>query len=131
MGDNKGITLVALVVTIIVLLILAGVTISLVLGQNGIIGKAQSAQTETEKAEIKEQVELAVADVRATYILDKVDINTKTAADILNEVKDRLKDNYTIGEVTEVGDAAPKSANVTINGYTVTLGSDLQTISIA
>ena len=131
MRDNKGITLVALVVTIIVLLILAGVTISLVLGQNGIIGKAQTSQTETEKAEIKEQVELAIADVRATYILDKVDISTKTAADILNEVKDRLKDNYTIGEVTEVGDATPKSANVTINDYTVTLGTDLQTISIA
>ena len=41
--NEMGITLVALVVTIIVLLILAGVTISLVLGDNGVIGRAQYA----------------------------------------------------------------------------------------
>lgn len=40
---NKGITLVALVITIIVLLILAGITITFVLGQNGIIGRAQES----------------------------------------------------------------------------------------
>lgn len=42
---EKGITLVALVVTIVVLLILAGVSISLVLGNNGIVKKAQDAKT--------------------------------------------------------------------------------------
>lgn len=41
--EEKGITLVALVVTIIVLLILAGVTITLALGSNGVIGRAQQA----------------------------------------------------------------------------------------
>ena len=47
MKNNKGITLVALVVTIVVLLILAGVSINLVLGNNGIIAKAQDAKTKT------------------------------------------------------------------------------------
>lgn len=42
--QEKGITLVALVVTIVVLLILAGVSISMVLGQNGIVTKAQDAK---------------------------------------------------------------------------------------
>lgn len=41
--EQKGITLVALVITIIVLLILAGITISLVLGENGILNKASGA----------------------------------------------------------------------------------------
>ena len=41
--EERGITLVALVVTIIVLLILAGVTITLALGSNGVIGRAQQA----------------------------------------------------------------------------------------
>ena len=45
MKKNKGITLVALVVTIVVLLILAGVSINLVLGNNGIIAKAKDAET--------------------------------------------------------------------------------------
>lgn len=50
MKKNKGITLVALVVTIVVLLILAGVSINLVLGNNGIIAKAQEAKTKQAEA---------------------------------------------------------------------------------
>ena len=47
---EKGITLVALVVTIVVLLILAGVSINLVLGNNGIIAKAKEAKTKSAEA---------------------------------------------------------------------------------
>ena len=50
MKNNKGITLVALVVTIVVLLILAGVSINLVLGDNGIVKKAQDAKTKMAEA---------------------------------------------------------------------------------
>lgn len=45
MKKENGITLVALVVTIVVLLILAGVSISLVMGQNGVVQKAKDAKT--------------------------------------------------------------------------------------
>ena len=47
---NKGITLIALVITIIVLLILAGVSIAMLTGQNGILSQAQKAKSETENA---------------------------------------------------------------------------------
>ena len=50
MKKDKGITLVALVVTIVVLLILAGVSINLVLGNNGIIAKAKEAKTKSAEA---------------------------------------------------------------------------------
>ena len=50
MKNNKGITLVSLVVTIVVLLILAGVSINLVLGNNGIIAKAKEAETKSAEA---------------------------------------------------------------------------------
>ena len=50
MKNNKGITLVALVVTIVVLLILAGVSINLVLGNNGIIERAKDAKTKSAEA---------------------------------------------------------------------------------
>ena len=50
MKNNKGITLVALVVTIVVLLILAGVSINLVLGNNGIIARAKDAETKSAEA---------------------------------------------------------------------------------
>ena len=57
MKNNKGITLVALVVTIVVLLILAGVSINLVLGNNGIITKAKEAAEKTAAAQEKEMIE--------------------------------------------------------------------------
>ena len=57
---NKGITLIALVVTIIVLLILAGISISLLAGQNGILNRATQAKEENEESKEKEEIGLAV-----------------------------------------------------------------------
>ena len=54
--NQKGITLIALVVTIVVLLILAGVTISLLLDENGIIAKSKDARTETRVSQIEDEV---------------------------------------------------------------------------
>ena len=48
--NNHGITLIALVITIVVLLILAGVTIATLTGDNGILTKAQEAKTKTEES---------------------------------------------------------------------------------
>ncbi len=59
---KKGITLIALVVTIIVLLILAGVSISMLTGQNGILNRAQEAKEKTETANEDEQRKLAQAE---------------------------------------------------------------------
>ena len=58
MRKQKGITLIALVVTIIVLIILAGVSISLVLGENGIVNKAKKAKENTELAKTEEETML-------------------------------------------------------------------------
>lgn len=57
--NNKGITLIALVITIIVLLILAGVTIATLTGDNGILTKAGDAKEQTEIGDEKEKVELS------------------------------------------------------------------------
>ena len=54
--NKKGITIIALVVTIVVLLILAGVTISLLLDENGIIAKSKDARTETRVSQIEDEV---------------------------------------------------------------------------
>ena len=59
MKRNKGITLIALVITIIVLLILAGVAISMLSGQNGILKKAAEAKKKTEQSQEEEQTKLA------------------------------------------------------------------------
>ena len=57
-NTNKGITLIALVITIIVLLILAGVAIATIAGENGILTKAVAAKEKTSEAEAKEVVQL-------------------------------------------------------------------------
>ena len=59
--ETRGITLIALVITIIVLLILAAVSIATLTGENGILTRAQDAKEETEVAEEKEAIQLAYA----------------------------------------------------------------------
>ena len=57
-NQEKGITLIALVITIIVLLILAGISIAMLTGENGILSQAQRAKTETENAAANEAARL-------------------------------------------------------------------------
>ena len=76
MREQKGITLIALVITIIVLLILAGVSIAMLTGENGILTKATQSTKETAKGEAVEAVKLAVSTVKA----DMLD-STKNTAD--------------------------------------------------
>ena len=83
MKNTRGITLIALVITIIVLLVLAGVSLSLVLGDNGVLNKAQNATTETRNAEEKEKIEMAVAAARAA---GDGALTTKNLNDELNKI---------------------------------------------
>ena len=62
---ERGITLVALVITIIVLLILAGVTIAMVVGDNGILSRSRQSKFESIKSEVEEKVKMAMADLAA------------------------------------------------------------------
>ena len=78
-SKERGITLIALVVTIVVLLILAGVSINLVLGNNGIISKAKESRTETRMSQIDEQVKLAIGDAYADGIGSITDSGLKSA----------------------------------------------------
>ena len=61
-NENKGITLIALVVTIIVILILAGISVSMLTGQNGILNRASEAKEKTEIASEDERRKLAQAE---------------------------------------------------------------------
>lgn len=68
-ANSRGITLIALVITIIVLLILAGVSIATLTGDNGLLSKAQEAKDATRGGEVQETVTLAAANnTGADYI---------------------------------------------------------------
>ena len=62
MRNKKGITLIALVITIIVLLILAGVSISMISGDDGIVNKASSAKEKTRASTIIDKIGLTVSE---------------------------------------------------------------------
>ncbi len=70
-ANKKGITLISLVVTIIILLILAGVTLALISGSDGILGRASHALDENKIAMAKEQVELALSDFQTEFFEGK------------------------------------------------------------
>ena len=78
MKSQKGITLIALVITIIVLLILAGVTIAMLTGENGILNKATGAVSDTEKATAEEAIKMEVYNNIATNE-GTFDLNTFTS----------------------------------------------------
>ena len=101
---QKGITLIALVITIIVLLILAGVSIAMLTGQNGILTQAQNAKTTTTNKSAEEKVKLAVMGARA-------DDGTLTVGKLRTELA-----NY--GGTVE-GDTFPVTATVDGKSFTV------------
>ncbi len=85
---HKGITLIALVITIIVLLILAGVAIATLTGDNGIIAKAQQAKMQNDKANEKEQIDLAVL---ASKINNDASIDKKTLRKELDGISNLIE----------------------------------------
>ena len=81
MEKNKGITLIALVITIIVLLILAGISIATLSGENGILTRANEASKNTDIVETKEQIKIE--------LMAKFDEkgNTYTNGDVIEAVR--------------------------------------------
>lgn len=94
MKNQKGITLIALVITIIVLLILAGVTIAMLTGENGILNKATGAVSDTEKATAEEAIKMEVYNNIATNE-GTFDLNTFTSITTNSDYE------YAVGDTTE------------------------------
>ena len=94
--NERGITLIALVVTIVVLLILAGVSISMLTGENGIITQAQQSKLQTEIGKEKEYITLSVSAIRGDKI-SRGDTSEITSGELQNEIN-----NYT-DEATVTG----------------------------
>ena len=128
MKNQKGITLIALVVTIVVLLILAGTSIAMLTGENGIITNAQKSTAANTEGDVRTDIEMAVNSAR-TIVLARTstdaeyDPTAKTAED---ELVKRI--------ITDLGLTAPESITDSklidnVDGYTVELASHVITIT--
>lgn len=120
---NQGITLIALIVTIIVLLILAGITLSLVAGSDGILARATNAVDKHEIATIKENVELKIAeDIEKFHEEKYVDFsidNTMTAYEYLKENTSKTiqkgDEEYTIEYIDSTDPSNPNDNKIQVN----------------
>ncbi len=135
---SKGITLIALVITI-VLLILAGISIGAITGDNGIINQAHNAKEDTERSQWEEQIDVAIINVEGEnrnptmddiidelinkgVISDESQVDGKTGAITTNEptytIEDKLNDYLPFGP----GMIADKNEEYTDdNGDTATI----------
>ena len=117
--ENAGITLIAIVVTIVVLLILAGISINYVLGENGIVRKAQDARERTKEAkendiqmlgDLDSEIDDIIsgkADLKVNYQIEKTESRAVVITIGLKDSEENLKEKY------------PNGLGVTCNGENV------------
>ena len=110
-NNQRGITLIAFVVTIIVLIILAGVNINMLVGDNGIITQAQSADERTERAAIEEKMQLA-----------QMQLQMENRENTVNNMLEKMVEEGTVQEdeidlirIEDDGNAILKVKDVEIN----------------
>lgn len=115
MKNNKGITMIALIITIIILLILAGVSIAMLSGKNGILTKASTSAEATKQANAKERLKVELMAIQTDCLS-----NGKTAT--LDDL-DSNKDQLTNKNITITDSGSPR--NVTLDGYTFKVKDDL------
>ncbi len=123
MRNQKGITLIALVITIIVLLILAGVSIAMLTGENGILTRANETKIATVEGHVRDAVTLAVSNYRAqNYEVSNPSI---TARDLQSDMQATMGADYTV---------SASGQNITVKsaeGKTTDLGTKTITVVIA
>ena len=133
--NMKGITLISLVITIIVLLILAGVTLAMVVGDNGIIAKAHAAKKENDKATATETMNLKITNVQISTYTEKQRMPTlKELADNFCEDDDfqYVQETSEVASLTKITNNNPTSIYTKLKAYPYEfeINSSLQLASI-
>lgn len=121
--NNKGITLIALVVTIIVLLILAGVSIAMLTGNNGILAQSKTAKTDTEKAEAVERINLALNAALAAAMENSANVPTVANVEAHDSIFGQEGSKYDVNADTA------GSITITYNNGSVTATGSIRTTS--
>lgn len=126
MKNNKGITLIALVVTIIVLLILAGVSIAMLTGDNGILGRAKESSTQTAVTNARDEVSMKVAECVTEYFAVSYAGANNTTFNATADVN--TLDKYILAELKKL---TLKDVTVTIGDTALASATDIGEIKIA
>lgn len=127
MKNQKGITLIALVITIIVLLILAGVSIAMLTGDNGLLTKSQTAVMDNAIAGAKDDVSTEVQAAMVTYLENKYGKND-TTTEAIDTITEALKAKYGSDVATESGTTI-KNCTVSLDESTITITKETRTVT--
>lgn len=133
--NMNGITLISLVITIIVLIILAGVTLNMLLGENGIINRTKTAKEENEKATATETMNLKITNVQMSKYAEEQRMPTlKELADNFCEDDDfqYVQETSEIASLTPISNNNPTSIYTKLKAYPYEfeINSSLQLASI-
>ena len=117
MKNQKGITLIALVITIIVLLILAGISIAMLAGDNGVLNKASDSKIVSALGTKKDEVNLAAAEGLSDYYEAVYVNNTTTSAYNNSELATAIQNRISARVQSDA------DITVEVSNYTITLTS--------
>ena len=112
--SNAAITLIALIITIIVLLILAGVTLNMVMGENGLFGKANNAKNKTEIAQYEEELRMCVLELQTDAATNGETFNMET---IKNKFVEKVKELENTTEIEFPTGESETRLDGTYKGY--------------
>ena len=114
---QNGITLIALVITIIVLLILAGITIAMLSGENGILNRAQQTNMQNDYFQAEEKVKLAYMAVKTEIMTQKVQNSNYNAQNNAGKLGKIVRDELNGSEWT----VSPDGTELTAFGTTINI----------
>ena len=122
MKNNKGITLIALVVTIIVLLILAAVSIAMLTGQNGILTRASEASWETKLRSASETISYNITEEITAYYNKTYNSGEEGPDSMEQAIYNGLTASYNDIDVTnDINTQVPNKDSITSTAKTITL----------
>ena len=120
---EQGITLIALVITIIVLVILSGITISILFEKNGLVERAKNATEEYKIEEQKQKLQLAIYNLNIEKQNTKIDLQ-----ELINIKENDIKVLTTENKVKIFQDNLKKYAIVTVNKYSFKVYEDMEIV---
>ena len=112
--SNAAITLITLIITTIVLLILAGVTLNMVMGENGLFGKANNAKNKTEVAQYEEELRMCVLELQTDAATNGETFNMET---IKNKFVEKVKELENTTEIEFPTEESETRLDGTYKGY--------------
>lgn len=100
--NSKAITLIALVITIVILLILSGVVISTLTGENGLFARTKQAKIQTRYTNAKETIEIKIMEVATECYSNGKEYNLKEISEGIKEANNITIEKYYNGEIAKI-----------------------------